>query len=169
MTGAPHGYSRSRGYSKLQTSKMLLTHEELFQEELLQLDELHEHGLDLCDAAVHRLVVDGRSVIIDFGRATRTISAHLRELLDLRDGACRWPGCDRPARWCDGHHVVEWDDGGETRLDNLALLCRRHHRRLHAGRGHRAKLLPDATLEITFPDGRVGSTTPPGVLPAPFW
>ena len=127
-----------------------------------------DYGLELCDAAFHRIVVDGRSVTLDFGRNTRDVSRHQRELLDLRDHHCRWPGCDRPASWCDGHHVDPWENGGPTDLDNLVLLCRRHHRRLHRP-GYRAKLLPDATFEITWPDGRTDRTDPPGILPQPFW
>jgi len=50
-----------------------------------------------------------------------------------RDGGCRFPGCDRPPGWCDAHHIVHWAHGGPTALDNLVLLCRPHHRLLHAG------------------------------------
>lgn len=46
---------------------------------------------------------------------------------------CRWPGCERPASWCDGHHLVHWAHGGSTDLDNLVMLCRRHHRLVHEG------------------------------------
>jgi hypothetical protein len=31
----------------------------------------------------------------------------------------------------DAHHIHHWCDGGETSLDNLVLLCRRHHRLVH--------------------------------------
>ena len=48
-----------------------------------------------------------------------------------RDHRCVFPGCDRPAPWCDGHHLVHWADGGPTRLDNLGLVCRTHHRKVH--------------------------------------
>jgi 5-methylcytosine-specific restriction protein A len=126
-----------------------------------------EYGLDTCDAALHRLVVSGRSCTIDYGREVRVATARQRELLDLRDHHCRWPGCDRPASWCDAHHVWFWEQGGPTDLDNLVLLCRRHHRRLHRP-GYRAKLLPDATFEITRPDGTTEQSDPPGYLPAPF-
>jgi hypothetical protein len=128
------------------------------------------YGLEVCDAAVHRLLTSGPSVVIDYGRATRVVSAHQRDLLHQRDRHCRWPGCDRPAGWCDAHHVTPWEHGGPTSLDNLVLLCRRHHRRLHRA-GYRAKLLPDATFETTRPDGRTDRTEPPGLLTTtpPFW
>jgi len=66
-------------------------------------------------------------VTIDVGRSKRVISGPARKALMARDGHCRWPGCERPASWCDGHHVVHWIDGGGTDLDNLVLLCRMVH------------------------------------------
>ncbi len=68
---------------------------------------------------------------LSVGRATRTVPAHLRNALRLRDQGCRFPGCDRPPAWTDGHHIVHWADGGPTELDNLVSLCRPHHRRVH--------------------------------------
>jgi hypothetical protein len=120
----------------------------------------------LCDAALHRVLTAGRSTILDYGTATRTIPAPLFNALVIRDRHCRFPGCDRPAHWCEGHHVRFWDHGGPTRIDNLALLCTRHHHLLHRTGWH-AKLLPDATLEITDPRGRVRSTSPPTGRPPP--
>ena len=64
------------------------------------------------------------------GRETRTIPAHLRTALNLRDQGCRFPGCDRPPAWTDGHHIIHWPDG-PTELHNLVSLCRTHHRRVH--------------------------------------
>lgn len=106
----------------------------------------------LCDAVMHRTVVDPTGAILDYGRATRTISAPLWAALVVRDEGCRFPGCDRESRWCEAHHVVWFSQGGETALDNLALLCSRHHHKLHEP-GWRAKLLPDATFEVTHPGG----------------
>ncbi len=68
---------------------------------------------------------------LSVGRATRTVPAHLRNALRLRDQGCRFPGCDRPPAWTDGHHIVHWADGGPTELDNLVSLCRPHHRAVH--------------------------------------
>jgi Domain of unknown function (DUF222) len=114
----------------------------------------------LCDSALHRVLTAGRSTILDYGTATRTIPAPLFNALVIRDRHCRFPGCDRPSHWCEGHHVWFWDHGGPTRLDNLVLVCSRHHHLLHRPGWH-AKLLPDATLEITDPQGRVRTTSPP--------
>jgi hypothetical protein len=65
------------------------------------------------------------------GRAIRYANRHMRRALLIRDGGCIFPGCDRPASWCDAHHVDEWDHGGPTDIDNLALQCRHHHRVTH--------------------------------------
>jgi hypothetical protein len=54
----------------------------------------------------------------------------MRRALDARDGGCRFPGCSN-TRFVDAHHIHHWADGGETKLDNLVLLCRRHHRAVH--------------------------------------
>ena len=123
----------------------------------------------LCDCALHRLVRAGRSSILDYGASTRTIPANLWNALVVRDEHCRWPDCDRPAHWCDGHHVQPFP-AGPASLDNLVLLCRHHHRRLHH-RGWHAKLLPDGDLVITDPGGQVRTSRPPGVLAAEaaFW
>ncbi len=51
----------------------------------------------------------------------------LREQTALRDHTCVFPWCTRPARACDSDHVVPWPRGSTT-TDNLAPLCRRHHR-----------------------------------------
>ena len=59
----------------------------------------------LCDAALHRVLTSGRSTILDYGTATRTIPAPLHNTLVIRDHHCRFPGCDRPPAWCQGHHV----------------------------------------------------------------
>jgi hypothetical protein len=71
------------------------------------------------------------AVPLSVGRATRTIPAHIRTALHLRDQGCRFPGCDRPPGWTDGHHIVHGSDGGPTELENLVSLCRRHHRAVH--------------------------------------
>ncbi|MDP1804464.1 MAG: DUF222 domain-containing protein, partial [Acidimicrobiales bacterium] len=95
-----------------------------------------------CDSAVHRVVMSGRSAILDYGSATRTIPAPLWNALVIRDEHCRFPGCDRPSVWCEGHHVVWVTQGGPTEMANLVLLCSRHHQVLHQPGWH-AKLRPD--------------------------
>jgi hypothetical protein len=86
-----------------------------------------------CDCSVTRVLLSQESVVMDVGRTTRIVSAPLKRALKTRDCHCRWPGCERPASKCDGHHLLSWINGGPTDLDNLVLLCRRHHRMVHEG------------------------------------
>jgi hypothetical protein len=87
----------------------------------------------LCDCKISRVITDGKSEPLDVGRATRTIPAALRRALVVRDRGCTFPGCDRPAAWCDAHHLVHWTKGGPTCLENCVLLCSAHHRMVHDG------------------------------------
>jgi Domain of unknown function (DUF222) len=87
-----------------------------------------------CDAAILPAVLGSQGQVLDVGRLRRTFTGPLRRALVLRDGGCAFPGCDRPARWCDGHHIRHWADGGTTCLDNAVLLCGHHHRVIHRGR-----------------------------------
>lgn len=84
-----------------------------------------------CDAKVLPHVLGGSSQPLDIGRARYTVPAHIRRALILRDRGCSFPHCDRRPRACAAHHVVHWADGGPTALNNLALLCVRHHRLVH--------------------------------------
>jgi hypothetical protein len=113
-----------------------------------------------CDANIHRVITEGRSSILDYGRSTRTIPPAVYTSLVLRDLGCRFPGCDRPAEWCEGHHIRHWEDGGPTDLSNLVLLCSRHHHQVHL-KGWHIKLRPDGVVEVTQPDGTVRTSDPP--------
>jgi hypothetical protein len=85
-----------------------------------------------CDSSLGRVVMSGRSIPIDVGTITYTVSDGQRRALIARDRGCIIAGCKRKARWCEAHHVVPWPRG-PTNLDNLVLLCNRHHRHIHAG------------------------------------
>jgi len=84
-----------------------------------------------CDCDVTRVIIAGKSEILDIGRATRTVSAALWKALVTRDRHCQHPGCDRPPSQCDAHHLWHWINGGPTNLDNLILYCTTHHRQEH--------------------------------------
>ncbi|MEU4553949.1 HNH endonuclease signature motif containing protein [Micromonospora violae] len=86
-----------------------------------------------CDSGVLPAVLGGNSQVLDVGRQRRLFTGPLRRALVLRDGGCAFPGCDRPPRWCDGHHIQHWADGGVTALGNAVLLCGYHHRFIHRG------------------------------------
>ena len=83
-----------------------------------------------CDSAVTRITGLGE-LEREITHAGRSIPPATRRPMVARDHHCVFPGCDRPASWCDGHHLVHWADGGPTKLDNLGLLCRTHHRKVH--------------------------------------
>ncbi|MEU7588119.1 DUF222 domain-containing protein [Micromonospora sp. NPDC049230] len=107
-----------------------------------------------CDAAILPAVLNGAGQVLDVGRQRRLITGPLRRALVLRDRGCAFPGCDRPPRWCDGHHIRHWADGGDTSLTNAVLLCGHHHRHLHhsdwvvrlGGDGH-PEFVPPAWLD----------------------
>lgn len=115
-----------------------------------------------CDAAMVRMEHGPAGEILDVGRRTRTISPALRRALRARDRQCRFPGC-RNVR-VDAHHLEHWADGGRTALDNLVLLCRRHHRAVHE-EGFRITLDAAGDVEFIRPDGRPLPEAPA----APVW
>jgi hypothetical protein len=87
---------------------------------------------------------------LEVGRTSRVVTAAQRTALAIRDGGCVFPGCDRPLAWCEAHHLRHWLHGGPTDLENLALLCRTHHRTVHEG-GWRLHRDPDGQLTATPP------------------
>lgn len=77
---------------------------------------------------VRRMVVDPNTgALLELGRRSYEPSRQIKDFVKLRDKKCRAPGCVRNAMRCDVDHVKAWDDGGETNVDNLVSLCRRHH------------------------------------------
>src|SRR5690606_37560449 len=104
-----------------------------------------------CDAALVTVLEDGSGAALNVGRKTRVVPPAMRRALTLRDGGCRFPGCCE-TRFVDAHHIHHWCEGGETKLDNLVLLCRRHHRLVHQA-GFR--IVKQATgFAFLHPDGR---------------
>lgn len=95
-------------------------------------EQLARSPITVCDSTMFRMLVDAKGAIIDVGRDTRLWNISQRRGFDYRDGGCVFPGCDRPPSWCDIHHCRHWRHGGETNMNNGALLCRRHHVFLHA-------------------------------------
>lgn len=87
-----------------------------------------------CEAQVSRAWLDAHGEMLAYKREERYANRELRRALAARDRGCAVPGCDRSPVHCDAHHVVFWEDFGPTDIDNLVLLCRHHHRSVHAGR-----------------------------------
>lgn len=77
------------------------------------------------------LVFGARGEALWLGRRVRVASSAQRRAVAVRDRHCTFPGCDQSADRCDVHHLVEYAEGGPTDIDNLALLCVRHHHMIH--------------------------------------
>jgi hypothetical protein len=125
-----------------------------------------------CDAAVTRITSKGTStpgsetgrpggsghvssteMTAEISAASRTIPPATRRALVARDRGCVFEGCGRPPEWTDAHHLRHWVDGGPTTLENLALLCRRHHRMVHE-EGWRLSRSRSGIFEASAPRSR---------------
>ena len=104
-----------------------------------------------CDSSAYCVHRGARGAVLDVGRTTRRIPSALRRALWLRDGGCRFPGCHRTRR-VDAHHIQHWLHLGPTALDNLVLLCRRHHGSVHEG-GFGLVMGSDGQPIFSLPDG----------------
>src|SRR3954447_12476249 len=103
-----------------------------------------------CDGTLTRIVLGPDGMPLDHGRTRRLVSPQLRRAVEVRDGQCVFAGCDAPTHWCDVHHMLEWINGGETCLENSALLCERHHTKVH--HGFRIQRQPDGRWRTWRPD-----------------
>ncbi|SFL55741.1 HNH endonuclease signature motif containing protein [Geodermatophilus ruber] len=111
-----------------------------------------------CDAGITRIVLGPDGVPLDLGREHRLVSSHLRRAVEARDRGCVFAGCSAPTHWCDVHHLLEWINGGATSLENSALLCERHHTKVH--HGFRLARQPDGRWRTWRPDGTEIRTGP---------
>jgi len=111
-----------------------------------------------CDGQVTRVVMGSDGMPLDYGRTVRLVPPHVRRAAEVRDGGCVFAGCGAPTWWCDVHHLLAWINGGETSLDNAALLCERHHTKVH--HGFRVERQPDGRWRTWRPDGTEIRTGP---------
>jgi Domain of unknown function (DUF222) len=89
----------------------------------------------LCDGRIRTVIHDGANVL-DVGRSHRLVTDRQYRALMLRQHAhCAHPGCPNTKN-LHAHHRIHWIHGGRTDLDNLLLLCERHHVAHHAGEFH---------------------------------
>jgi hypothetical protein len=91
--------------------------------------------------SVKRLCCDSQAVVLtedngqplSIGRKSRIVPTALQRAVRARDNnTCRFPGCSNH-RFLHCHHVEHWSNGGDTSLDNLVLLCTKHHTLVHEG------------------------------------
>ncbi|MEV3938805.1 DUF222 domain-containing protein, partial [Glycomyces sp. NPDC049804] len=110
-----------------------------------------------CEAGVIPSVFDyTKGEAVELGRALRLPNAALRRKLELEQPeGCAWQGCDRPVAWTEAHHIQHWADGGPTVAENLILLCRFHHGRIHTAGWSVEKTGPGQAV-ITHHDGQGG-------------
>ncbi len=104
-----------------------------------------------CDASLVRVVEDENGEPLSVGRKTRAIPPALRRALQIRDRHCSFPGCVS-RQGLDAHHIRHWADGGETKTENLSLICGFHHRLIHEG-GFQLSRESDGTLTFMTPKG----------------
>jgi hypothetical protein len=109
-----------------------------------------EARIHACDCKLIPAVLGGKSEPLDLGRQRRLIPPGIRNALYLRDRGCAFPGCHRPPRHCQGHHIRHWADGGPTDLGNLVLMCAHHHRLLHRS-GWQVRIAADGLPEFLPP------------------
>ena len=113
-----------------------------------------------CDASRRTVLENERGEVLNIGRRSRIVPWHIAHALRIRDGGCRFPGCNQH-RWTDAHHIRHWADGGETSLENLVTLCRYHHRELHRGE---YRIERGAGGELIFVDAQQRAI-PPAIHP----
>lgn len=112
-----------------------------------------------CTAGFVPVTVDRAGNPLDVGRTQRLYTAKQRVALALRDGGCRWTSCDRPASYCEAHHINGWaGEAGRTDIDRGILLCRFHHMQLHHGRW---RISRDGLADFELHDPGGGSTALP--------
>lgn len=111
-----------------------------------------------CDAGFRRILLGNDGEVLAEGRHERYFTPAQRRALAVRDGGCVWPQCTAPPSWCHAHHVTEWCAGGETNIDNGALLCAAHHHMLH-----------NSPFTMQMKDGRPRLLAPPWLDPSRQW
>jgi hypothetical protein len=119
----------------------------------------------LCNGRVQTVIEDEAGQPLRLGRLSREPSAWMLRQLRYRDVECIFPGCGA-RRFTQAHHIVWWEHGGRTDLDNLVLVCFFHHRLVHE-HGWAVKRGDDGATRWLRPDGtryRAGPAPPPQAL-----
>ncbi|HZC52029.1 MAG TPA: DUF222 domain-containing protein [Mycobacterium sp.] len=110
-----------------------------------------------------RLVTDPvTGKLLDYGRSTYRPPKDLAEFVIARDQHCTFPGCQRAAHRCDLDHQHPASSGGPTNTDNVAALCRRHHRAKHHAGWQPQRDIHTGDTEWTSPTGHTYQSSPPG-------
>jgi hypothetical protein len=112
----------------------------------------------VCDGGLRKIVLGHDGEVLYLGVKERFFSASQRRALAVRDGGCCWPDCTAPPSWCEAHHVIEYEKGGKTDINNGVLLCSAHHHALHA-----------SEFTIKMINGKPRLLAPPWLDPDQLW
>ena len=108
------------------------------------------------DANILPALFDTKGQPLWLGHKYRHATVAQRIALAVRDKGC--VGCRASNSFCQAHHVIHWEDGGPTDIDNLCLLCSDcHHKQVHE-LGAQLTRGPDGHLQLEPPSSR----PPPG-------
>ena len=155
---AKHYLSGHRGGASTADQYQVVVH---VDQAVLTNDDTDGGRADLPLESVRRLSCDGALIPmtstptgepLNIGRKRRTVPTAIKRALWARDKGCAFPGCSH-TRYVDAHHVRHWSQGGQTKLDNLTLLCSAHHRLVHEG-GYTIEKDHRGEYYFKRPDGR---------------
>jgi hypothetical protein len=112
----------------------------------------------ICDGGIRLQIEGSRGEVLWEGRRERYFTPPQRRALGVRDGGCVWPSCTAPPAWCHAHHVIEWEHGGSTDVDNGASCkyapetrCPARPRRSGLGASYRAARSRSRPPRAVFP------------------
>ncbi len=118
-------------------------------------------------STIRRLVTEATGCILDAGRK-RYLASDLQKLvIRLRDGYCRFPGCNDPAWRGEIDHAKPYDAGGSSDLDNFGVLCKFHHQLKTHANWVIIQSARDGSCTWRSPLGRIYQHTPPDLVPPP--
>jgi hypothetical protein len=123
----------------------------------------------VCESALRSVLVNGDGEILWQGRSRRLATRAQYEALAVRDGGCTAPACDRPAHECDAHHLIPWAEGGHTDVDQMRLLCRRHHRETHDELWQRQYGWQEAEIRTRNEERKFAQPRRPWYTDTPAW
>ncbi len=105
-----------------------------------------------CDASV-KVLLEKNGTPVAAPRTRHRIPPAMRWMVQERDRTCVVPGCVRPAKRCQVHHLDFELVKNPTEMWNLATLCKRCHRLLHLDEFSIIRT-PDGDLRFVGEDGQ---------------
>lgn len=85
----------------------------------------------VCDSIIDHVTTTKNGRVVSMKSSARVATPTQTAAVIARDRGCVFPGCAAPPSLCQVHHVQFWSRGGPTEIDNLALVCWRHHQLIH--------------------------------------